>query len=183
MPVSLPGWSQHRPRWLTFFGRHSRLPQFLQTSSLLLSETASVLGGKPHSFLFFSHPSCCIGIPFFFPHFPFSFCALFPSFEVPRNYRIMMGEGEEKREEKTVTNQSRYTCILTKKSEIDVMLLFAQWKTGERSDVEKEKKRVRGRTRMGLSGCEQHTGIVDTPVLVSVSILFFCLGEKGSLEG
>lgn len=31
----------------------------------------------------------------------------------------------------------------------------------------------------GVSGCEQHT----QELVISVSILFFCLGEKGSFEG
>ena len=43
----------------------------------------------------------------------------------------------------------------------------------------KEKKGEGCRTRMGFSGCEQHT----QELMISVSILFFCLGEKGSFEG
>lgn len=110
---SLLGWVAHRKgqrgscasffAWVVpapasladIFGRHSRLPQFLQTSSLPLSETTSVLGQNSFSF-FFSHPSCCISISFFFSLFPFSLCAPSPSFEVPRNHHIMMGEGKER---------------------------------------------------------------------------------------
>lgn len=54
------------------FGRHSRLPQFLQTSSLPFLRQ-HLFWGKIHPLFFFSHPSCCIGISFFFPSF------LFPS--------------------------------------------------------------------------------------------------------
>ena len=86
---SLLGWVAHRKgqrgscasffAWVVpapasladIFGRHSRLPQFLQTSSLQLSETASVLG--QNSFLFFFTPFMLHWYFFFFPSF------LFPS--------------------------------------------------------------------------------------------------------
>lgn len=142
MPVSSPGWSQHRPRWLTFLVAIRAYPSSCRPvrSNYLRQH---LFWGKIHS-SFFSHPSCCIGISFFFPlsFFPLcSFSFVRSSPELPYHD----GRGEGKREEKTVTNQSRYTCILTKRSEIDAMLLFALWKNEEeRSDVGKEKKRVRG---------------------------------------